>query len=827
MKQFDEPNNLLDIATGLSASSASWKNVSITWDELVKRLKAVQRTSETYREYVSAKKTEQSKIKDIGGFVGGFLNGGKRNSRSVLHRSVITLDIDFALESFWEEFIMQYDCAAVLHSTHKHSPMSPRYRLIMPLNRTVTPDEYQAISRKIAGNIGIELFDNTTFQPERLMFWSSVSKDGEFVFESQEGLPVDADEILNQYVNWTDVSSWATSEATFAGILDSTKKQQDPLEKRGLIGVFCRTYTIREAIEKFIPEVYVEGLDGRYTYHLGSAASGLVIYEDKFAYSHHGTDPISGMLCNAYDLIRIHKFVEVKEDLNSTKSVGYMEQLILNDEGCKSTIAIEKVGKASMDFYSDPDEDYGDSFTDVVGIDTLQDFYSNDLDDLFDEPDDKEYEKPEDLEWMNELDADAKGNYLNSATNFSLVMRNDSRLKDAFKYNSFDNKIYIMKSVPWRSLKKPEPVRNVDYSGIRNYVERLYNISANQKLDDALNLEVERHRYHPITDYLKSLKWDGTKRIDTILHEYYGTEDNIYYSEALRKMMVGAVARVFRPGCKFDLVLTLVGEQGNGKSTFIKMLGKDWFSDTFYTVNGKDAYEQIQGSWIIEMAELAGLKKAEVEATKHFITKQEDIFRPAFMRTVETFKRQCVFFGTTNNIEFLKDATGNRRFMPVHVNRSKATKDVFTIEEPLIDALWAEAYYLYKNGEKLYLSDAADEIANGVRETHSEKDERLGVLERYLETPVPHDWDDMGVETRRFYLLNFDPKEVTETHYLRDKITSTEVWIECFSKDAKDINQIATRDFTNMMSCLKNWEKTNVQWRDKLYGKHRGFIRIK
>ncbi|QGZ15871.1 virulence-associated protein E [Elizabethkingia phage TCUEAP1] len=829
MEQYTE----LDIATGLGAKSKQWRNSKITWAELVEKLRDVKVTLETHREYMSATKAEQAKIKDIGGFVGGYLAGGRRKAGSVLHRSVVTLDIDFALADFWETFKEVYSCDAVLHSTHKHSPISPRYRLVIPLDRPVTPDEYSAISRKIAGNLGIELFDSTTFQSERLMFWPSISKDAVYVFEEQSGGPIDADAVLAEYVDWRDVSAWPTSDATISHIMDGAKKQEDPLEKRGLIGVFCRTYTIPEVIDAYLSEDYIEGTDGRYTYKNGSAASGLVIYEHKFAYSWHGTDPASNKLCNAYDLVRLHKFAHLDSETNTTKSVQAMEALILKDLLCKATIAQERLESAGTYFYDDAEETFGNTFEETpeeTSFDLGFDMFDIGIDFISADPETVEVVETEpeevDINWMLDLETDAKSNYLNSALNFSLVMRNDAKLKGVFKYNSFDNNIYVMKSTPWRQIDKPERIRNVDYSGIRNYVETLYKISANQKLDDAMLLEVERHKYHPIKDFLQGLKWDGVKRIDTILHEYYGTPNNVYYSEALRKMLVGAVARIMRPGCKFDLVLTLVGKQGQFKSTFIKRLGKDWFSDTFYTVTGKDAYEQIQGAWLIEMAELAGIKKAEVESTKHFITKQEDTFRPAFMKTIETFKRQCVFFGTTNNMEFLKDATGNRRFMPVQVHLDKATKDIKNIPEQLIDDLWAEAYHLYNEGETLYLSEEAEALANEVREIHSEKDERLGMLERYLDMRLPIEWTKMTIEERRFYIDNYNPDDVKDTHELRQRVSSTEVWVECFKKDPKDVNMLATRDFTNMMAMLKNWEKTSAQWRDGLYGKNRGFIRI-
>ena len=301
--------NSLDIAVGLSVRSKNWKNQKILWAHLRDRLITENKTNETYREFVSATKEDQLKIKDVGGYVGGYLKNGRRKPENVVSRQLLTLDIDNADLDFWLNFTLLYPNEAVLHSTHKHSPTSPRFRLIMPLSRPATPDEYEAVSRHVAGCLGIGLFDPTTFQPERLMFWPSTSNDAQYYIESQAGTWLNVDHVLASYPDWTDTSLWPTSQAAKDAIRGDVKRQQDPTEKKGLIGAFCKTYTIPEAIEVYLSDRYVTTHDPtRYTYTGGSAAAGLVVYDEKFAYSHHGTDPIGGQLCNAYDLVRVHCF---------------------------------------------------------------------------------------------------------------------------------------------------------------------------------------------------------------------------------------------------------------------------------------------------------------------------------------------------------------------------------------------------------------------------------------------------------------------------------------------------------------------------------------
>lgn len=788
-------NGQLTIATGFSAKTKIWKNKKLQWSEFVERLQEVQKTNETFKDFINASKEDQHKIKDVGGYVGGYLRQGKRSPQNVVSRQILTLDIDFAHMHLWDDFCLQFENAAVLHGTHKHSAESPRFRLIMPLDREVTPDEYVAIARQVAGQVGIDLFDNTTFETNRLMFWPSCPKDVDYYCEVQDGPWLDADAILNTYADWTDSSLWPTADKRHLELANAAKKQEDPEDKRGIVGAFCRTYGIQEAIQTFLKDVYTEAaIDERYTYVNGSTAAGLITYDNKFAYSHHGTDPISGKLCNSFDLVRIHLYGHLDAsdygDIKSMKSYKAMEDFCRKDASVKRTLASENLAEAKYDFAEDLE--------------------------------DTENFEEENIEWLTELEVDAKGNYLSTAPNINAILANDTRLKKLFRQNDFDQKRYIFGSMPWRKITQPEPIKNVDYSGVRNYIESIYGIAGNLKIDDSLALEFEKNSFHPIKDFLKQLQWDGQNRIDSLLVDYFGADDNIYSRESIRKMLVGAVARIFEPGTKFDLVLTLVGTQGTGKSTFIKKLGKTWFSDTFMTVQGKEALEQIQGAWLIEMAELSGLRKAEVEAIKHFISKQEDTFRPAYARSAETYYRQCVFFGTTNNKDFLRDPSGNRRFMPIDIHPHKVTKSVFTdLDNFEVDQIWAEAYQLYKKGERLFLSPDAEYIAKDEQIKHSEVDERRGLIEQYLNRKLPIDWPKMNLEERREF-LNTDFTAGTET---RDYVCIAEIWCECLNKDKDSMSRYNTRELNDILKSLEDWEPHNSTKNFAFYGKQKYYQR--
>lgn len=769
----------IDIAVGLSANSKVWKNQSVTWEKFTEQLKRSIQTRETLAQYLKASKKEQGGIKDVGGYVGGYLIKGSRNLQAVGHRQLVTLDIDFANLDFFQDFQLLYSCAAFIHATHKHSKENPRYRLIIPLNREVSPDEYGAISRRIAGDLGIELFDPTTFDANRLMFWPSNPKDVPYYWEKQDGEFLDADQVLDTYTDWKDISLWPIVDGKDVKDPFSGKQQEDPYLKKGIVGAFCRTYGIAEAIEKFIPKIYIEAGKDRYTYAGGSTSGGVIVYDNLFTFSHHGTDPAGGRTCNAFDLIRIHLFKDLDRNGESNASFKAMEAMCADDKAVKFTFAKEKF-------------------------------------------EDKKETKKEDLQWMSDMEMDSKGNFLSTSSNIDMILANDQHLQGLFSYNTFDTKRYILRAPPWRELEESEPIRNVDYAGIRNYIETIYGISSAMKVEDSLSLVIERSSMHPIREYLEKLKWDGNKRIEKALTEYFGAVDNLYTGEVFKKMMTAAVARIMKPGCKFDYMLVLIGDQGTRKSSFLNILGKErWFSDSFSTVQGKEALEQLQGAWLIEVAELSALRKAEVEATKHFISKQKDDYRPAYARTPETFKRQCVFFGSTNNLEFLKDPTGNRRFWPILCGQQRTTKDVFKHLAKEVDQMWAEAVVLYNAGEKLYLEKEVEKMALAQQEKHSEKDERMGLILEYLDRKLPEDWDELNLYERRAWLD--DPSKVGTI--LRDIVCTAEVWCECLGKQKEDMTRYNTREVNDLLRSLRLWNTTVSTANFKLYGKQKYYER--
>lgn len=791
----------LRIATGNSRTTKIWKNTTFTWEALVERLSTTSRTPESQGEYKNMTKSQQDKIKDIGGFVAGKLKNGSRKAENVESRDIITLDADFAAVDFCDQLDIFLSCAWCVYSTHKHTPEKPRLRLLIPLDRSATAEEYEAVARKIADNIGIDQFDDTTYQPHRLMYWPSTSMDGEYVFRTGKGEFLSVDSILQQYKDWTDVSEWPVSGRTLQRKDRLLKKQEDPCSKNGIVGAFCRTYNVEEAMEKFLPGVYVPcAMEDRYTYAAGSTAAGAVIYDDgKFIYSNHATDPAGGVLCNAFDLVRLHKFRELDEEAAegtpTVKLPSYLEmrELASNDAEVRMTLHKEKLAGSQKDF---------------AGISIVED-----------EDDDS---------WVLEMDVDGKGNYMTTIHNAKMILSHDPLLKGKIRKNEFTKKYRVFGALPWNTDERERDWEDNDDSGLRYYIEKVYQIKGKANIEDAWGLVANENRYHPVRDYLESLVWDGVPRVETLFIEFMGAEDNAYTRAVSRIALTAAVARIFAPGIKYDNVVVLVGPQGCGKSTILKKLGRDWFSDTLTTMQGKEAYEQIQGFWIIEIGELAAMKRYEVETVKQFTSKSEDSYRAAYGHHVETHKRQCVFFGTTNTYDFLKDMTGNRRFFPVDVHPEKAAKDVWNdLDAKTVDQIWAEAVSLFRNGEKFYLWDEdIKRMAEEVQDSHLEESPLTGAVLAFLDKKIPKNWDEIDLCAKRDFIRGESFVSDIKGEVYRDKVCALEIWCELFNGERKDLTRQKSKEINDIIEKTGEWIRAkSTFYLGTIYGHQRGFTR--
>ena len=777
----------MNIAVGNSRMDKKWINRQISWEEFCEKVHVTQRTTETVEEYRKLKKGRQDDIKDVGGFVGGTLRGGRRKHGNVLERSMLTLDMDYGKPGVWDEIDMLQQFRCCVYSTHKHTPEEPRLRLIIPLARPVTEDEYPAVARMVAKQIGIDLFDDTTYEACRLMYWPSTSSNGEFFYREKEGDDLDPDEYLAMYADWRDASTWPVSSRQSEAVRRSISQQADPLTKPGVVGAFCRAYPIDEAIDTFLQDVYSpSAMAGRYDYIPADSSAGVVLYDGKFAYSHHATDPVSGKLLNAFDLVRLHRFQDQDEkaalDTPPTKLPSYkaMCDLAVNDARVKEVLAEERQVQAQEDF--------------------------------------------DDEDWENNLELERNGEIKDTLSNICMILKHDPNLK-AIVFNQFKNMLDVVGALPWRQVKPGWS--DTDLACAKLYFEQHYHIWSPTKFKDGLLAITSAERlYHPVKEYLGGLKWDGVQRLDTLLVDYLGAVDSPYVRAVTRKTLVAAVARIYRPGTKFDSILVLNGEQGMGKSTLFSILGKQWFSDSLSISDMKDktAPEKLQGYWILEISELNGIKKMDVETVKSFITRVDDKYRQAYGVSVESHPRSCIIVGTTNsNGGFLRDITGNRRFWPVNVT---GCGKFHPWELTEVDQVWAEAVEYYKRGEELFLKgDVAAEAYSQQRKA-METDAREGIVQEYLERLLPVGWEKYDLYQRRSFLTGGEfEAPATEGTVRRERVCAMEIWCECFGKPREAMKKSDAYEIEGILYSLGGWERYSGKLRVPGYGVQRVYIR--
>ena len=776
------------VSTGNSRMEKKWNLKEMELSEFRDRISQTIRTSETMEQYRKMSKAQQDDVKDVGGYVLGRLKGGRRKKDCVLSRSALTLDMDYAHADVADQIEMFQTFGCFIYSTHKHTKEKPRLRLIIPLLREVTPDEYMAVSRKVAEEIGMELFDDTTYEPSRLMYWPSTSADGEFFFHEITGEPLDPDEVLSRYKDWKDVSSWPVSNRQHSIVQKDIKKQEDPLQKRGVIGAFNRTFTITQAIDTFISDVYQpSSMPGRYDYVPADSAAGVVIYEDVFAYSHHATDPACGKLMNAFDVVRIHKFghldAKASEDTDSTKLPSYkaMQEFASQNEQVRITLGKEREASARMDFAEE--------------------------------------------DWKKQLEYNRQGILINNLKNLLLILNKDENLK-GIVFNQLSDDMEIKGEVPWSHPSKFW--RDADDAQLISYIDLTYGNFSARNYDIAVSKVTDDRSYHPIKEFLASLpEWDEIPRVDTLLVDFLGAVDNEYVRAVTRKTLVAAIARVMTPGCKFDTMLVLSGPQGKGKSTLIAKLCGDWFNDSLLLSDTKDktAAEKLQGYWILEIGELAGLKKTDIETLRGFLSRQNDIYRAAFGRRATPHPRQCVFIGTTNADTYLRDITGNRRFWPVKVPGG-TDRGSWELTREEVEMIWAEALHYYKKGEALHLPKELEPIAVQEQKEAMEQDEREGTIRDYLEMLLPENWESMTLYERRNFINGSEFEGSRKVGVKkRNRVCNMEIWCECFGKERGNLKRQDANEIAAIMSGIEGWKRPEGKMRFSIYGVVKGYVR--
>ena len=793
-------DRIITISAANSRKAVNWLPQALRWSEFIEKLRTPVRSTETTAAYLAMKKSQQDELKDVGGFVGGKLTG-RRKKGAVESRDLVTLDMDNLPPGSTDEVLRRADglgTGYVMYSTRKHRPDAPRLRLVVPLDRSASPEEYEPIARKLAALLQPEMtwFDPTTFQPERLMYWASCCSDGVYVFQYADKPFLSAGGMLAQYADWHDITAWPSAPGEAKQRERSAKVQGDPTEKPGVIGAFCRTYDIDAAMDKFLPGVY-EGTAqaGRYTYTGGSTAGGAVVYDEgKFLYSHHATDPCGGQLVNAFDLVRLHKFAEL-DDSEDVKPGTPVSRLPSYDAMCRLAVAdgetaaeLGRMKQASLM------EDFGQPV---------------------------QPQEP-DSDWVKKLTLHPRsGQVLPTIDNCWVILEHDPNLAGRFALNEFTGRGEILKATPWDPSDKRRPWEDSDSSGLYWYMEKAYDIRSSRSVDAALSLHEKRHQFNEVTAYLNGLVWDGKPRLDTLLIDYLGAEDTPYARAVTRKAFTAAAARAMSPGCEYQTMLIVHGAQGLGKTTFFRIMGGDWFTDALRTFEGKEAGEIIQGMWLVEVGELEAMNRAEIGRIKQFLSQRVDRFRAAYGRHVKDLPRRCVFFGTTNEAEFLRDRTGGRRFWPVLAGARKPRKSIWEDLPRERDQLWAEAMANYRNGEPLHLTGEIEEQAKQQQEMHRQTSVREGVIRDFIEQKIPVDWNKWTLDKRMLFWSGAGSYggELVE----RTRVCALEIWCEALGGNLLHIKNADAAEINSVIANTEGWERMSKPARFGYCKVQRGF----
>jgi predicted P-loop ATPase len=613
-------------------------------------------------------------------------------------------------------------------------------------------------------------------QPERYMFKPAAGEPGSYTQFTIAGPAASADQLLVDFR--ADLSEMPAPKVH--------KNKRDPFAIEGTIGAFNRAYEDLPTLVEAYDLPYVEAEAGRWQLVGASAAAGMGEVAPGLVFSHHANDPAYGVTCSAFDLARLHLHGDLDLDAAAGTPVNRLpSQKAMLETATQDVRVVQEL--------------VGSDFTQEMAA--TADAITQD-------------------NWRLGFRLDSStGKPKDDIVNWDLIAANDSAFS-ALQYNELSMSIEISADLPWRKLLPGQETFGAgDRSALALYIERTYGIRPSRGyLDDLISDQAMPRRVNPVRDYLGTLQWDGTPRVETCLP---GVAVTPFTRMVARKSMVAAVARMMDPGCKWDHMLILYGTEGLGKSYWVEKMAKG-FSAALGRIGDKDTLLTMQRSWIMTSDEGHSLRKADFDAQKEFLTRTADIFRMPYEREALVHKRHCVIWGTTNDEVFLRKQEGNRRFLIVQCEEQV---DFSVLTDQYVDQVWAEALHLYRAGEPLFLNSSQSELASTAREAFTEEDALTGIIQSYLDTLVPEDWDHLSPEARQLWLLNQADGFSTPGSVPINQVCSLQVWMEAMGRRRGDHKRIDLLEITNALKALPGWRALPGSRRMPGYGPQKVFER--
>jgi len=769
-------DHTFEVITAPQRESRHWKPGTITWGELQGWM-ATPASTKSCGNYVLgtfAKTTVTHPVPK--GQTPTPCTNVHRTKTAVRTRNAITLDVDHPDSDFEITLELSLTYAAAVHTTFSSTSVEPRYRVIIPLDRPVAPDEYHTAAAAVMQLLGEHQFDPGSVQPERYMFKPAAGEPDSYRQWVVPGPLAKADVLLKDFR--ADLSDMPAPKPH--------KNKRDPFGIEGTVGAFNRAYEDFQTLINEYSLPYDEAGADRWQLTGASAAAGMGMVDRGLVFSHHANDPAYGQTCTAFDLVRLHLYGELDAEAAKNCPVNRLPSYKQMLETATQDIRV---------------------VTELVGGDFATEMTAT-------------ADSIEQENWRLQFALDPRtGQPTDVIKNWDLIAQHDPAFQ-VLQFNELSMAIELAGDLPWRKVDQGGPVFGAsDRAALALYIERTYHIRPGRAyMDDLIVDRAMPRRTNPVRDYLNTLVWDGKPRLEESLP---GVTPTPYTRMVARKALVAAVARMMEPGIKWDHMLVLYGTEGLGKSRWVDRMSKG-YSSNLGRIGDKDTLITMQRSWIITADEAHSLRKADWDAQKEFITRTADVFRMPYDREASLHKRHNVIWGTTNDEVFLRRQEGNRRFLIVNCEQEA---DDAKLTDEYIDQVWAEALTLYRAGEQLWLTPAEDALAAASREHFTEEDALTGVVQQYLDTLVPADWDELSPESRQVWLLNAGDGFSKGVNPIT-QVCSMQIWMEALGRRRGDHRRVDLLEITNVLKGLEGWRQVPGNTRLPGYGPQKVFERV-